>query len=84
MSAELFSSLRNFKIRKFRFVFELKRSRIKETLKSHLEIAYFRGIVRERIKKRNTKWVNAILRRQAVTFVIVEAPSKIALTCFSV
>lgn len=65
MSAERFSSLRNFKIRKFGFAFELKWSSIKETLKSHLEIAYFRGIVREGIKKRNTKWVNAILQRQS-------------------
>lgn len=60
--------------RKFRFPFELKRSRIKETLKSHSYIRedgrYFTEIVRERRRRgkekkrrRNGKWVNAILQR---------------------
>lgn len=51
--------------RKFRFPFELKRSRIKETLKSHSYIReggrYFTEIVRERRrrgegKKKETQW----------------------------
>lgn len=80
--------------RKFRFPFELKRSRIKETLKSHSYIReggrYFTEIVRERRRrggeeKKGDAIENGSMQsyRGTATFVIVEAPSKIALTRFS-